>query len=151
IGVGRIGGAVAEEAKRLGLKVLGVRRTGAPHQYVDEMVGPDRLATILPKADFVLVTTVMTPASRNLIGRRELGLVKAGAGVVALTRVIDLEALAEKLNDGHLSGAVVNAFPAEPLPETSPLWDTQNLILTPHVGTQDEQQFVPKVLDIFLD
>ena len=81
------------------MRVLGVRRNARPHRYVDEMFGPDELDRVLPRADFVLVTTPLTRETRNLIGRRELGLMKPHAGLINLSRarVVDYEALAEKL------------------------------------------------------
>ncbi|MBI3457747.1 MAG: D-2-hydroxyacid dehydrogenase [Candidatus Rokubacteria bacterium] len=153
VGVGRIGAEVARLARRFGLRVLGVRRNARPHRLVDEMYGPRALHKVLPRADFVVVTTPLTPETRSLIGRRELDLLPTQAGLVNLGRgaVIDNEALAEKLARGELRGAVLDVFDEEPLPPDSPLWTTPNLVITPHCAVDDGPQYVPRCLEIFFD
>jgi phosphoglycerate dehydrogenase-like enzyme len=153
VGVGEMGGVAARRAKALGLRVLGVRRSRRPHRWVDEMYGPDELARVLPRADFLIVTAPLTSATRGLVGRRELDLLPPGAGVVNLGRaaVVDYGALAEKLRGGGLGGAILDVFDPEPLPPDSPLWSTPNLLITPHVSSDDAQQYIPRTLDLFFD
>lgn len=153
VGVGAIGEAVARLARRFGLRVLGVRRGGRPSRWVDEMVGPRELDRVFPRADFVVVTLPLTPETRGLVGRRELDLLPRHAGLVSLGRaaVVDHDALADKLERGELSGAVVDVLPEEPLPRGSRLWGTPNLILSPHCAVDDAAQYVPRCLEIFFD
>ena len=153
VGVGAIGAEVARLCRRHGLRVLGVRRTPRPHRWVDAMYGPRDLARVLPRADFVVVTTPATGESRGLLGRRELDLLPRHAGLVNLGRgaVLDYEALADKLRRGELSGAVLDVFPEEPLLPDSPLWSTPNLIVSPHCAVDDAATYVPRCLDIFFD
>ena len=153
VGVGNMGGAVARQAKRHGLHVIGVRRHGRPARWVDEMHGPDAIDALLPRADFLLVTTPLTPETEGLIDRRRLDLLKPTAGVVNMgrARVVDYEALADKLRAGTLAGAILDVFSPEPLPPSSPLWETPNLIVTPHVSSDDDVSYVPLTLDLFLD
>jgi len=153
VGVGSIGAAVAAQAKSIGLRVLGVSRHGKPHPAVDEMVTPDRLDDVLGPADFVFVSTPATPETRNLIDRRRIGLMKPGAGLINVGRaaVIDYDALTEALEDGHLSGAILDVFDPEPLPPDSPLWSAPNLVVTPHVSADDGDTYVAKTLDIFFE
>jgi phosphoglycerate dehydrogenase-like enzyme len=153
IGVGQMGGTAARRAKELGMRVLGVRRNARPHRYVDEMFGPDELDRVLPRADFVLVTTPLTRETRNLIGRRELGYMKRDAGLINLGRaqVVDYEALAEKLERGEIGGAILDVFEPEPLPSDSPLWETPNLIITPHVASDDWDAYMPRTLDLVFE
>jgi phosphoglycerate dehydrogenase-like enzyme len=153
IGVGRIGGGIARQAKRLGMRVLGVRRTGAPHRDVDEMYAPGDLHKVLEQADIVLVTAALTSATRHLFGRREFAAMKRTAGFINMTRggVVDAEALVEALRQGTLSGALIDVASPEPLPSDSPLWDAPNLIITPHVLSDDDEEYVPRTLDIFFD
>lgn len=150
IGVGHIGGRAAQHAKQLGMNVLGVRRTGEPHPHVDEMFRPPELDKVLPRADFVLVTLPLTPATHNFIGRRELALMKQGAGLANLGRgaTVDYAAMAEALASGKLSGAVLDAFEEEPLPASSPLWATPNAIVSPHCSSSDPERYVPMTLDL---
>jgi len=153
IGVGNMGGAAAEWAKRLGLRVLGVRRSGRPHRFVDEMFTPDQLDQVLPQAECVLVTAPLTAETRGLIRRKELDLLKSQAGLINMARagVVDYDALAEKLTRGELSGAILDVFDPEPLPAHSPLWGTPNLIITPHVSSDDAEQYTARMLDLFFE
>jgi len=153
IGVGQMGGTAARRAAQLGMHVLGVRRTARPHRYVDEMFGPGELDQVLPRADFVIVTTPLTSETRHLIGRRELDSMKANAGLVNLARaqVVDYDALVDKLNRGELGGAILDVFDPEPLPPESPMWNTRNLIITPHVASDDADQYMPGTLDLVFD
>jgi len=153
VGVGNMGGAAAESVKRLGCKTIGVRRTGASHPAIDEMVGIEDLAKVLPRADFVLVAAPLTSATHHLIGARELDLMKPGAGIINIGRgpVVDYSALRERLVSGRIGGAMLDVFEPEPLPPESPLWDTPNLIVTPHCSSDDIQQYVPRTLELVFD
>lgn len=150
IGVGGMGSEAARRAKQLGMRVLGVRRSGRPHRYVDEMFRPDELDKVLPRADVVLLAVPLTRETRHILGRRELDLMKPEAGLVNMARgaVVDQEALAAKLAAGELSGAVLDVFHPEPLPADSPLWTTPNVIITPHVSSDDAEDYVPRTLDL---
>ena len=153
VGVGQMGGAAARAAKQLGLHVLGIRRGGAPNRYVDEMFTPDRLDELLPRADFVFVNAPLTSETRGLIGRRALDLMKPGAGLVNMgrARVVDYKALAVRLHRGTLSGAVLDVFDPEPLPHDSPLWQVPNLIMTPHVSSDDNDNYAPLTIDLVFE
>lgn len=153
LGVGQMGGAAAQEAKKLGLRVLGVRRHGRPHRYVDEMFTPDELASVLPQADFVLVTVPLTSETRNWISRDEFQMMKEGAGFINLGRaqVVDYDCLREALKSGRVSGAILDVFSPEPIPKKSPLWTTPNLLITPHVATDDDDHYMPRTFDLLFD
>jgi phosphoglycerate dehydrogenase-like enzyme len=152
IGVGQIGGEGARRAKELGLHVRGVRRSGASHPSVDRMYRPDELHEALIGADYVLVAAATTPETRQMLGGRELDLLNADAGVINLARadIVDYEALAERLRSGALRGAVLDVFDPEPLPEDSPLWDCENLVITPHVSS-DPSNYNEIMLALFVD
>lgn len=150
IGLGSMGGAVAAQAKRLKLRVLGVRRSRRPHRAVDRMFGPGELGRVLPEADFVVVAAPLTAETRGLLGAKELDLMKPGAGLLNMGRaaIVDYEALRERLASGQLSGAVLDVTDPEPLPADSPLWRTPNLIITPHVSSDDAERYTPRTLDL---
>ena len=152
LGVGAIGGVAAKLAKQFGMRVLGVTRSGKPQRNVDRMFKPKDLPKVLPKADFLLGILPLTPQTQGLIGRAELDLLPRHAGVANLgrARVMDYDALAEKLGRGELSGAVLDVFYEEPLPADSPLWSVPNLILSPHCAVDDESVYVARCLEIFL-
>ena len=150
IGVGHMGGAAAVRAKQLGLRVIGVRNSGRPHPAVDDMFKPDGLDEALRDADFVLVSVPLTSATLGLIDKNRLGLMKPSAGLINMARaeVVDYRALADKLVQGELSGAILDVFDPEPLLPDSFLWDVPNLILTPHVSSDDPERYIPDVLDL---
>jgi phosphoglycerate dehydrogenase-like enzyme len=149
IGVGHVGGGAAHWAKRFGLRVLGIRRTGKRHPQVDEMHRPQALHKLLPRADFVLVTAPLTVETRHMIGARELDLMRPGAGLVNYSRanLVDYKALGTRLKAGRLS-AILDVFDPEPLPSSSPLWKMPNLIITPHCSSDDREQYTPRTLDL---
>jgi phosphoglycerate dehydrogenase-like enzyme len=149
IGVGSVGAGIAQWAKRFGMHVIGVRRTGAPRRGVDEMHTPDKIAKLLPRADFVVMATPATTNTRQLLGRKEIALLKPGAGLLNYSRaaLVDYEALRERLEKREIT-AVLDVFDPEPLPADSPLWHTPNLIITPHSSSDDTERYTPKTLDL---
>ena len=151
VGVGAIGGGVAGHAKHFGMKVLGIRRSGGSHPAVDEMHKPEALHALLPRADFVMLNTALTPETRFLMGEREFGLMKKGAAFVNMSRggLADPAALDKALRSGHLSGAVIDVTYPEPPPADWPWWDTPNLMITPHVLSDDIDAYVPRTLELF--
>ena len=138
-GTGHVGSDVAASAKHFGLYVIGIRRTGGPCVNVDEMHRPNALHTLLPRADFILITAPHTPLTDRIINRNAFALMKQGAGIInySRSRLLDYDALREALNAGTVN-AVVDVFDEEPLPESSPLWHTPNLIITPHSSSNDQ-------------
>jgi phosphoglycerate dehydrogenase-like enzyme len=150
VGVGEMGAAAASAAKALGLAVIGVRRGGAPRPGVDRMVATDALDTVLPDADFVVIATPLTQATRGLIDRRRIALMKPGAALLNIGRAgcLDHDALVVALGRGALSGAILDVYHPEPLPADSPLWHVPNLLLMPHVTSDDAERYMPKTLDL---
>jgi phosphoglycerate dehydrogenase-like enzyme len=150
VGVGDMGGAVAAAGRALGLRVAGVRRGGAPHPEVEHMATPDALDVLLPQADLVALAVPLTPDSRGLLDRRRLALMKPGAGLYNVGRagLIDHVALAECLASGAIGGAILDVFDPEPLPADSPLWDVDNLVVMPHVTSDDLDAYLPATFDL---
>lgn len=152
VGVGNMGGGAAKYAKKVGLHIIGIRRTGKPHPHVDEMYTPDRLIKLLSRADFVFLATPLTSRTESLFGKREIAAMKPGAGLVNIGRagVLDHDALSGGLRSGHISGAVLDVTPQEPLLASSPLWKIPNLFITTHSSSDDAVHYTPKSLDLFL-
>lgn len=153
IGVGNMGTAAAKAARKLGLHVLGIRRSGRPHRSVHEMGTIERLSEWLPRADFVIVTAPLTLETEGLIDDDALGLLRPEAGLVNLgrARIVDYDALCRRLADGRLRSAVLDVFDPEPLPPDSPLWSAPNVILTPHVSSDDEENYGPLTIDLVFE
>lgn len=133
-GLGHSGQAVAARAKALGMTVLGTRARPEPMRNVDEVHGPDRLHALLGRADFVAVSTPLTPATTGLIGAAEIAAMKPGVILADVSRggVVDQAALARALVSGHVAAAALDVFETEPLPADSPLWDMENVLVSPH-------------------
>lgn len=150
IGIGDMGATIAGAAKALGLRVIGVRRSGAAHRDVDLMVPVGALDTVLPDADFVVLAAPLTQETHNLLDRRRIGLMKSGAGFFNIGRAgsVDHQALVEALRSRALSGAILDVYDPEPLPEASPLWQADNVVLTPHVTSDDLDEYLPKTFDL---
>ncbi len=153
VGAGALGSAVARQARRMGLRTVGVRRRPRRTAGFDEVHPVTALDRLLPGADFVVVTAPATPETAHLIDERRLGLMKPGAGLVNMGRasVVDYEAVATALRAGDLGGAVLDVFDPEPLPAASPLWEVPNLIITPHVSSDDALTYAPRTLDLVFE
>ena len=152
-GVGNLGGSAARRLSELGLKVLGISRSGRPHAHVADMGACDRLDEFLPLADHVYVALPATPLTANMFSRERLSRTRPGAGFVNVGRAatVDHDALCDLLGAGHLSGAILDVFDPEPLPADSRLWTTPNLMVMPHVSADDGETYVETTLGIFFD
>lgn len=134
VGYGELGRGVARVAESFGLEVLVARRPGGEDQR------PDRLPLdeLLGAADIVTLHCPLTPATRNLIGAREIGLMRPDALLINTARggIVDEAALAAALRAGRLGGAGFDVLSVEPPREGNPLLEPgiPNLILTPHTA-----------------
>jgi len=151
-GVGHIGGDTAQAAKYFGLNVLGIRRSDNNHDAVDQMYKPADLHDLLPRSDFILVTAPHTPETEHVFGTKEFELMKSGAGFINYSRapLVDYVALEKALRQDKIN-AVVDVFNQEPLPQSSSLWQTPNLIITPHSSSNDPLNHANRSLDILMD
>ena len=157
VGLGSIGQLAAEKARKLGMRVVGVR--ARPHAALsrpelappDEIHAIDRLQEVAARADFLAVTLPLTPRTRCLVGAEILGSMKKGSVLINISRggIVDEKALVRFLRDGPLGGAVVDVFREEPLPAESELWNVDNLVITPHTG--DIRGARKKVVELFLE
>jgi D-3-phosphoglycerate dehydrogenase len=137
VGVGRIGGRVAQVASAIGMRIV------AFDPYVDRAAGraagwtfAETLAQALPQAAFLTVHCPRNAETFGLIGDAELALLPAGAAVVNCARggIVDEAALARALAAGRLCGAGIDVFDAEPPPPDHPLLALPNVLLTPHAA-----------------
>ena len=154
IGLGRVGSRIAELSAALGIQVTGHRRTpgGQPPPGVVRVVDADGLDAALPETDLLVIAAPDTPETANLVDRRRLGLLPAGAVVVNVGRgsIVDEPALIELLQAGRLRGAALDVFEKEPLPADSPLWAMPNVIISPHSASTVIQEN-DRLVDLFID
>lgn len=136
LGVGDIGRRTAELGKAMGMRVLGYRKSGRPDEYVDVMYSEGQLDDMLPLCDFVVNTLPLTDSTYHLIGAAQFNAMKDGAYFINVGRgkVVDEGALINALQSNKLKGAALDVFEEEPLPQESPLWDMENVIITPHIS-----------------
>jgi phosphoglycerate dehydrogenase-like enzyme len=153
VGLGSLGGAAAMQATQFGMQVTGVRAKAAPHPRCAEVVTIASLDRVLPRTEFLVLACPLTDATRGMITRDRLKALPRGAGVVNIGRgaLIDQDALCDLLDDGHLSGAVLDVFTPEPIPAGHRLWSTRNLIISPHTSVDDPHTYNPHSLDLFFD
>lgn len=145
IGLGHTGRALAARAKAFGMRVIGIRSRPQPTENVAFSATPDALPDLLPQADAVAVAAPLTRATRGMIGAAEFGLMKTGVLFADVSRggVVDQVALTLALQSGRIKGAALDVFETEPLPQDNPLWETPNVIISPHcssvyAGWEDE-------------
>jgi phosphoglycerate dehydrogenase-like enzyme len=151
VGYGSIGREVGRLGKCFGMRVVATKRsvgevrdtgyrvpgTGDPEaQVLDRIYSPERLAEMLAECDFVVISLPLTPETKRLIGEEELRAMKPSAYLVNVSRgsIVDEPALIKALQEGWIAGAGLDVFEREPLPPDSPLYDLDNVILSPHVA-----------------
>ena len=132
VGCGSVGNECAKRFKAFDCKVTGVDLFPREDSLYIEMLPLDKLDNALKQADIVVLTLPLTEQTRHLIDNRKLSLMKDGATLVNIARgaIIDTKALLNHID--RFTGVVLDVFEEEPLNENSPLWDKQNIILTPH-------------------
>jgi phosphoglycerate dehydrogenase-like enzyme len=148
VGYGSIGREIGRLARTFGMRVLGTRRGGASEtaryglpaltgsDEPDRLYSSDQLLEMLPECDYVVLTVPYTPATHHLIDRQALRAMKPTAVLINAARgaVVDEAALVYALREGWIAGAALDVFEREPLPDDSPLWKMDNVIISPHVA-----------------
>jgi phosphoglycerate dehydrogenase-like enzyme len=150
VGTGDLGSAGARTLRLLGVRVTGVRSSATPHPDFAEVIAVAELDAVLARSEFLVLACPLTAATRGLLDRRRLALLPTGAGVVNIGRgaLLHGEALCDALESGHLSGAVLDVFDPEPLPDGHRMWRTPNLVITPHVSCDDPAGYNARSLGI---
>jgi phosphoglycerate dehydrogenase-like enzyme len=152
-GTGGLGSAVATAARRLGIAAIGVRRAPAPVRGFDQVIGMAEAQEALGTADFAVLTTPLTPETRHLANAAFFAGMKPGAGFANFGRggLVDQPALTDALTRAVIGGAIIDVTEPEPPPADSPLWDTPNLVITPHISCDDPETYVASTLNLLLD
>jgi len=153
VGLGRIGSRLATLARAFGLRVIATKRDPSKGADAADLAVPDaKLGEVLPQADIVALTCPLTPQTEKLIGEAALAAMKPSAYLinVARGRVVDEPALIAALNAGRIAGAALDCTVEEPLPESSPLWNFDNVLITPHTAGET-RRYEDNVLDILLE
>jgi len=133
-GTGSIGRAIAERARGMGMRTVGLSRTARDLRGFEACYGPDRLAEFLSGLDVVVLCLPLTRETRGLIGRKALARMKQSAILVNVARgaIVDEAALIDALREKRIRAAILDVFSEEPLPEDSLLWTMEDVTITSH-------------------
>lgn len=137
VGLGSVGRDLARQAANVGIRVTGVRASGADTPYVERVYTPDRLTEAVADADFIAVHAAETPGSVGLVNAETFAAMKDDVVFLNAARgpVVDQEALTKAVSTpGRIRCAILDVFNVEPLPADDPLWDMPNVIVTPHMA-----------------
>lgn len=155
LGAGGIGSAIAERLSALGARCTGIRRRperGAPPGF-SSVAGPERIDSLLPGHDLLVIAAPATTDTRGMVTAERLDRLPRAAIVANVSRgaLLDEDALAKRLKDGRLRGAVLDVFKKEPLPAESPLWGIPSVILTPHVSGVSPRLFWDRQTSLLIE
>lgn len=137
VGLGHTGQAVAARAKAFGMHVIGTRARPTEMENVDEVHPSNALPSLWERADFVTICVPLLPATRGMIDAQAFAAMKPSAIFVDVSRggVVDGDALINALRGGSIAAAALDVFATEPLPEDSPIWGLDNVIVSPHCSS----------------
>ncbi len=156
LGCGSIGSECARRFQSFGCTVTGIATAERVQMYFEAVKPLDMLDRLLPEMDIVVLALPLTEQTRHLMNKQRLASMKPGAVLVNIARgaIVDTDALTEALKENRLGGAVLDVFEEEPLPENSPLWELENVILTPHnsfVGDGNRERLNSVILENLCD
>jgi phosphoglycerate dehydrogenase-like enzyme len=153
IGLGSIGSRLAQLAKAFELRVIGIKRNPATGgEAADSAHGLTDLKTMLPQADFVVLTCPLNKETEKVIDADTFSRMKTSAYLINAARggCVDELALIKALQDQTIAGAAIDVTAEEPLPANSPLWRLSNVLITPHTAGET-RKYEDNVLDILVD
>ena len=143
VGFGGTGRAIAERAAGFGMSVCAVDDLDVPGNAIVPVVDRmDRFEALLGRSDVVAVCTPLTPQTHHLFDRQSISRMKPGSVIVNVTRgeIIDLEALIDSVESGHLRGAALDVVEGEPLPSDHRVFEIENIVMTPHTAGASEHR-----------
>lgn len=152
IGAGSIGSEIARKAKAFDMKVIGIKRTQLSMENFDAVVGHEMLHDALSMSDYNIMITPLTPETYQMIGEKEFSAMKKTSVFINMSRgdTVDEAALINALKTGEIAGAGLDVFHEEPLPAASPLWQMDNVIITPHMAGKSPH-YMTRAMEIFCD
>ena len=151
IGLGSIGKVVAKYLSSIGMRVLAVKRELTLEPFVEKIYDTKDLHLALQEADYIVATVPLTEETKNLFNKHTFSVMKPTAYFINVSRgaIVKEDDLMEALNNGVIGGAALDVFLEEPLSPTSPLWNQDNLFITPHTSATSPQ-YIDRSLKIFV-
>jgi len=137
VGLGHTGQAVAARAKAFGMHVIGTRARPADMDNVDEVHASEALPDLWERADFIVLSVPLLPSTRDLVDARAFAAMKPSAVLIDVSRggVLNGAALTNAMRNQAIAGAALDVFDPEPLDPSSPIWDLENVIISPHCSS----------------
>jgi len=137
VGAGPIGRTISRQVRCLGVETSAVARTERSEDAdFGRVFSSDQLDEALPEADYIVIAAPLTDQTRGMFGAAQFERMKPGARLINVGRgpIVDESALVEALREGRISGAALDVFSEEPLPEDSPLWEMPEVVVSPHMS-----------------
>lgn len=149
IGLGSIGKEIAKRASLFGMNVIGVKNDPKPVEFVNTVYSPEQLSEVFKKSDYIINLLPTTPGTEKLIGMDLFNLMKDTACFINIGRgkTVNEQDLIEALKTKKIRAMVSDVFEQEPLPQDSPLWGLDNVIITPHI-CGESSKYEDKAIDI---
>lgn len=143
IGTGSIAQEAAKRLQAFGVNIIGINSSGKKADCFDECYSIDNISNVIKDCDFIIVAVPYTEKTHHLLDEEVFSNMKDGTYLINIARgsIIDEEALIRNLESGKIAKAALDVFEVEPLPENSPLWDMENVIITPHNSWASEMNF----------
>ena len=140
LGTGSIAQEAAKRLEAFGVKILGFNRSGRPVEYFHQCYSIDMINQYIGQCDFFVIAAPYTNETHHLVNEEVFSNMKDGTYLINIARgsIIDEKALIENLKSAKIKKAALDVFETEPLPETSPLWDMDNVIISPHNSWSSE-------------
>jgi D-2-hydroxyacid dehydrogenase (NADP+) len=140
LGLGAIAEHMAKVFSSLGMTVYGISRTPRAVEGIDKVFTRDNMAEAVADVDFLVVLLPLGPDTEKIVGRETFAAMKPSACLINVARggVVDEAALIEALQSGAIAGAGLDVYETDPLPEESPLWDLENVFMTPFIGGRSD-------------
>jgi phosphoglycerate dehydrogenase-like enzyme len=136
LGLGAVGQELARKAAALELKVIGTKRTAGPVPHVDQVYAPEQVDEVLARSDYVVLLLPVTDTTRNMINRQRFARMKPTAWLLNFARgglIVDDDLIAA-VKSKTIAGAILDVFRTEPLPSDHPFWQTDGILVLPHIG-----------------
>ena len=149
LGLGAIAEHMARCFKALGMTVYGISRTNRKIEGIDKVFSRDDLTEAVKDADFLIALVPFNLETENIIGAKVFYAMKPSACLINVARggVVDEAALIDALKNGEISGAGLDVFEESPLPDNSPLWDMENVFITPFTGGRSDK-YAERILTV---
>lgn len=141
LGAGGIGVRLLEMLKPFNVKTIAVNNSGRPVEGADETFAMDKAEHVWAEADVFVLILPLTDATYQIVNAETLGKMKPSAVVVNVGRgpLINTDDLVDALNNGTIAGAALDVTDPEPLPDSHPLWEMDNVVITPHTANTNER------------